>query len=75
VAPGAPGAIGSSRPYRGEPVGCTWCSFEVNITYKGPVAPLATRLVLTEQGERELCEFHAERGHWRARGRRVSAVA
>ncbi len=67
--------VGSSVPYRGLPIGCCWCAYESD--GGGPIVPaqLATWVLYTERGPREVCERHAERGHWRGRRQRVGAVA
>jgi hypothetical protein len=66
---------GTPIPYRGPPVGCGWCAYETDGTGPAIPAALASVVVETPSGTRQVCERHAMRGHWRARGRRVGAVA
>lgn len=66
---------GATRPYLGPPLGCGWCAYEVSGGAFIPAAPRATLTLQTKKGPREVCEKHAERGHWRGRHRRVGAVA
>ncbi len=59
-------------PYLGLPVNCTWCAYEVGHgrIYAATVQ-LATYLVETPLGVRELCDRHATAERWSRRKRRV----
>lgn len=45
---------------------CIYCIYELDIPRRGPCpdVPVATKVILTEHGERAVCAAHAKRKAW-----------
>lgn len=44
--------------------GCVFCTYELEHTAQIRAVPVATQVVQTPRGPRDLCDAHAERGTW-----------
>ena len=51
------------QAYTGIPIGCTFCAYESS-RRAGPIPliPRATKVILTANGRREVCDVHARKG-------------